>query len=895
MRWIVAKLLQLTMMAPPPLQITKLYVPAVRTTLVDRERLLARLNGLRSEGSRIGLISAPAGYGKTTLAVQWLARVGWPVAWISLDGRDNSPARFFAYLIAAVQGFLPEAGKAALALLYLPGVNLEEVVTLLANDLAEAPGPFVLVLDDFHAITSTAIHQAIEMLVDAQPPQMRLLLLTREDPAIQLSRRRVSGQLVEVRQDDLRFLLDEALAFLSQSMGLRLSIEQVELLEERTEGWIAGLQMAALAVQGQDVDRFLRNFSGSHRFILDYLVEEVLATQPEAVQQFLLETSVFDRICASLCAAVTGNSSAKAQQRLEQLARANLFVIPLDEERRWFRYHHLFRDLLAARLRAQLPGRVAELEISASDWYEQNGDPRLAVEYALKANDLNRAADLFERHISERWQTVELEFHLLIERLPFSVVASRPALCLQNAWLCVMMGKADRMLPFVEAAEKALAEPEHQNDAGTVNRAFARTLRTYLSDMANQPVEVNESLDLVMAAIPESNVGMRNSVAVVIGTLFYMEGKFNDAMRYFEDALARDQRVNGTNAVPIATMRMVFVLFTQGRLREAERLLQESEQYVRDRGSRRFYISGAIQLMQGAVLLERNELSRAEGKLLEGISLMDDWPIPPVRALGYSMLARLRSAQGDQVSAQAALAQADALKQAGHFHPMFSNVVEQARVRLMLAGKDRAGLEAWVHEHQAAANLPTQFRYEAQQIELCRALLALGRLDEAVALLDLLLNAASDRSGSRIAVLALLSAAGRLVVVEEALRLGEPESYLRTYVEAGEPFRQALSGWLRQGRSKDDPRLNAFAQRILAAFDDPVAVRSATGQTELLSIREQEVLRLVAAGLTNQQIADRLVISVRTVKKHVENIHGKLGAENRTQAAARARALGLLD
>jgi LuxR family transcriptional regulator, maltose regulon positive regulatory protein len=345
---------------PNPLQKTKLFIPPARARLVQRSRLTGALDGLWAEGCRAAVISAPAGSGKTTLVVQWLAQLGRPVGWLSLDGRDNAPPRFFAYLVAALRAALPGAGSSAfqevLALVNLPGAGMEEIITVLANELVETPQPFVLVLDDFHVITNPLLHQALDLLLDGLPPQMRIVLLTREDPAVQLARRRARGQLVELRQEDLRFTVEEALAFLNHSMDLGLTLEQVQALEARTEGWIAGLQMAALALSSTpDVERFVRDFSGSHRFILDYLVEEVLNRQPAEVQQFLMDTSMLERMCAALCAAVSGKNVLEAQKMLERLSKANLFVIPLDEERCWYRYHHLFRDLLLAHLQTEDP------------------------------------------------------------------------------------------------------------------------------------------------------------------------------------------------------------------------------------------------------------------------------------------------------------------------------------------------------------------------------------------------------------------------------------------------------------------------------------------------------------------------------------------------------------
>ncbi|MFM8320230.1 MAG: LuxR C-terminal-related transcriptional regulator [Chloroflexota bacterium] len=905
------------------LQKTKLFLPTPPARLVERPRLLERLDGLGAPGCRVGLISAPAGSGKTTLATQWLAHLGWPVGWLSLDARDNQPARFFAYLIAALQQIVPGAGEPALALLGLPGSAADEIVALLANDLVEAPRPFVLALDDLHTLTEPRLLQALDLLIDAQPPQMRLLLLSRDDPAVRLAGRRARGQLVELRQDALRFTPDEAVAFLNRSMGLRLSVDQAARLEARTEGWIAGLQMAALSLQNAaDTESFLRAFSGSHRFILDYLVEEVLAHQPAEVQTFLQQTAVLERLCAGLCAAVTAQTAPQAQRLLEQLARANLFVIPLDDARCWYRYHHLFRDLLLARLQSETLGSVAALELRASQWFEANGEPRLAVEYALKAKDFARAADLVECHISERWQTVDMEFHLLINHLPFDSIVGRPALCLQSAWLCVMLGQAGRILPFVDAAEQTLADPARPPAPGdAAHRAFARTLRVYVDDLANRPVVLDDALALAPQAIPEGNTGMRNSVDVVIGTIYYMEGEFAAALRYFEDARQRDQRVNGTNAVPITAQRIALVRLAQGQLHEAESSLRQADAYIQTRGSRQFYINGVINLMLAAVLLEWGRLDEAGQQIHTGLRRLEDWPMPQVHGLGQALLARQCAALGDLDGSRAALARADALQQVP-FHAMFADAIEQARLSLLLALDDRPGLESWARKTEQALQplLPAQhwhFRYEARLLALCRAWLALDRPAQALDLLERLAVAAASRPGSLVAIRALQAAAHwldaspgyqarALAALDQALRLGRPENYRCTFLELGRPLHAALSAWLQQpAGAPPDPALRAYARDLWAGFGSTALVQSAgaaltaaqaapAALVEPLSPRELEVLRLVALGLTNPQIGERLFISVRTVKKHLENIHGKLGAQNRTQAVARARELGLL-
>ncbi len=876
--------------------------------MVDRPRLLDKLNSIQSPGFRLGVISAPAGSGKTTLVVQWLnEQLGWPAGWVSLDGRDNQTTLFFAYLVASLQEIIPGAGRETMELIGLPGANLEEIVTRLANDLAEASQPFVLVLDDFHVITNPALYKATNLLLDAQPPQMRLLLLTREDPPLQLARRRASGQLVELRQEELQLTLSEAVVFLNQYMGLNLSEIQVEVLENRTEGWIAGLQLAALSLQRvPDIDKFIQEFSGSHHFILDYLMEEVLAHQPEEIQNFLLETSVLERLSADLCAATTGKKIASAQKLLEGLTKANLFVIPLDEERHWYRYHHLFRDLLLARLGEADTERAARLCRRASDGYEKAGEARLAVEYALKATDIDRAADLIELHLTERWHTVDQEFLFLVNQLPVEVISERPQLCLQSAWVSVISGHAERILPWVELAERALSNPERPAEPGDpVQRAFAKVLRAYRTDLDNQPVELDESLEQAFAAIPEGNTGMRNSVAVVLGTIHYMEGDFGTAMGYYQDALERDQRVQGTNAVPIAVMRMVWVLQAQGRLRQALELLSEHERYIRQRGRRRFYIGGALNLERGEILLEWNQLEEAESQVREGLQLLEDWLVPQALTLGLSILARLQVAKQDLQGARNTLERAEAMLHQEGFHPKFIYMFERAQVCLWIAEQNRSRLETFARETNALVGSKGGFRYEPRQIELCRAWIALGNQQEAVDLLSRLASRTGERTGSRVAILAMLAASMKdqttaLQALDEALRLAEPGNYLRTFIEMSQPLKGLLHAWILDSPPERDAHLKAYAQRVLAAYDHPrTKVEPQPSPpaelSEPLSPRELEILQLVASGLTNQQIADRLVISIRTVKKHVENIHGKLGVGNRTHAVARARELRLLE
>lgn len=890
------------------LQKTKLFPPVSRYRLVDRPRLMERMDDILMPDCKVGIISAPAGSGKTTLVNQWLSgQENLRFAWVSLDDRDNEPSRFFRYLIIGLQSILPELGNEALDLLQLPGLNLEEFVTILCNDLTRISNPIVLALDDFHSITNPVIMKTMDFFLDAQPDCLKVLLLTREDPTLSVARLRVRRQLVELRQEDLRFDIAEAIDFLNQCMDLQLTNEQVSILETQTEGWIAGLQLAALSLQhSKNIDKFIQNFGGTNRFILDYLLDEVFLNQPIEIQEFLLETSILDRLCADLCATLLGEEIAKTQAILEQLVKENLFIFPLDEEQQWYRYHHLFRDLLSARLKSQNKDQMNQLSTLASGWFEKNGDPQLAVEYALKGQNSSLAADLLERHVSDYWRTSDLGFMFLIRHLPEEEIFGRPSLCLHNAWVNVILGKMNQVLPLVEIAERQLVNPERMmSPDDEALYAFGKILRTYMQDFQNQPVVCDNSLAEAYAQIPEQYVGMRNSVAIIIGSIYYMENDFSTAMDYFGDALERDKKHNGNNAIPISVQRITWVYFKQGRLREAMKLLRTYETYVRERGNRRFYIAGILNLMMGEIFLEWNQLDKAEDQIREGLRLIKDWPSPSILMVGYCAQTRLQLALNDLPEAKKTFSHVEELQLNNSFHPEFQNILEKTQINLWLAEKNYHALKSYTYKKIDLVSSDLTFRHEAALIGLCRAWLALGNDREAENLLTRISASTGERIGSRIILLILLAVACKEQpslaeqYLEEALLLAEPEGYIRTFIDVGEPLWEILKNWINHQQENRSESLGSYAYQILLAFETNTVVGSHHEKVnelpEPLTQRELEVLHLVAEGLTNQQIATRLVISIRTVKKHIENIHGKLGVKNRTQATTRARSLGLLD
>ena len=795
---------------------------------------------------------------------------------------------------------------------------MEELVYGLINDLATYPGMFVLVLDDYHAIHEPVLHQALGLLLDSLPQNMRMVLLTREDPLLTLSRLRARGQLVELRSDDLRFTPQEAASFLNVVMGLSLSPADVAALEDRTEGWIVGLQMAALSMQGrEDASNFIASFSGSNRFILDYLVEEVLSRQPKDIQEFLLQTSLLERFCAGLCDAILEKTRGNGEKILDFLERANLFVVPLDNERHWYRYHHLFADLLRTRLQAARPELMPAIHSRASRWFELNGGIKEAVDHALAARDFERAAELIERHHVSRWAFTDAEFIRLVVELPLDVIEPRPALCLNRAWIQLISGQIN-VLPLIEMAERRLlpsgADPESLSSEQRGMLAFASTMRAYIADFGDQAPDLTTLGPEAVQFVPESNVGMRNSVAVVLGTLYYMESRFPEASRFFLEAIDLDKTAGTTNAVPISTSRLARLRIVEGRLRQAARLCQDNDQYIRQRGSWRFYVGGNLNVVLGDVLYEWNDLEGAEACTREGMRLNEPWQVPQANCMGYIGLARLFLARQDLEGAAGCLQKVDQLLERARIHRDLANDIEACRVRLWLATGEWSALERWQSENGLERYPTMDFRHELAHINLARIWLAQGGASEAARLLARLAQAAEagGRSGRLIQILILQAVALASVPgtasehgcqsLERALRLAEPEGYVRTFLDAG----SALVPLLALCR----PAAPEYARRLLEAFQAtgtsasqaavPPGRPSPSSRTpfergyEPLSERELEVFHLVATGLSNQQIADRLIISIRTVKKHIENIYGKLGVSSRTQAIAKAHELNLL-
>ncbi len=898
---------------------TKLHVPQPRAQLVPRPRLLKRLaQGM--EGALI-LVSAPAGFGKTTLLSQWFAHSGVPVAWLSLDSEDNDPVRFLSCMIAAVQRLDQRIGRTALSLLHTPQpAPPEAVLTMLINDVASGEGEhFALVLDDYHVIEALPIHRALAYFMEHLPPQIHLILATRADPPLPLARLRAHGQLTEVRDAELRFDMREVSAFLHIVSELVLSPEDIAILEHRTEGWVAGLQLAALSLRDRaDVSTFLATFTGSHRFVLDYLSEEVLLRLDAPTHSFLLHTCVLERLCGPLCDAVTRQQDGEipGQLMLEALEHANLFVVPLDDEHGWYRYHHLFADVLKSRLQQTQPFLLPELHRRASVWYEQHGMIAEAVQHALAAPDIERAACFIEEHalpVAGQGQTQTALGWL--NAIPDALVRARPALCIAHAVLLMLFTRQSEAAEARLQEAERLVQPDTPAEQARMIRGWAAVIRgnmvRYTGDLVRTVALAHEALDL----LPETEVIGRTTALVYTAHAYHISGDVTPESERLVAGTVAPARASGNLFSILRSLTLFARLYVlQGRLREAATLYEEAVRVIGGPEVLQVLSSGpACPFGLAQVLYEWNKLDEAEQQLTHGMRLLEGTTLVDAdfMTLGYMALARLQQARGQVGQALATLDMFAHLARTHHFVPHLVDRGIAMRAQVELSQGNLAAAIGWADACGLTPDEVPSYQREREYLILARVRLAQGRSDphgpslqEALCLLERLLHQAeiNARMGSVLEILIVralaLDAQGRrhgaLTTLERTLRLGAPEGYIRLFVDEGAPMRVLLRLAHTRGISPD------YVATLLLAFeeqyssDHPLSTYDPKDLVEPLTARECEVLRLLEAGASNRTIAQSLVLSLGTVKKHISNIYGKLGVQSRIQAVARARVLHLL-
>ncbi len=920
---------------PTSILATKLYIPPPRPNGIRRPRLIDQLDQGHSTGRKLTLIAAPAGFGKTTLISEWIAGCGRPTAWLSLDEGDSDPVRFLAYLIAAMQTITPNIGADVLsALQSLQSPPTEAMLTALLNDIAAFPDNFNLVLDDYHLIESkpsaaATVNDALTFLVEHQPPRMHLIITTREDPNLPLARLRVRNQLTELRVADLRFTPTEAAEFLNRAMSLSLSTEDIAALEARTEGWIAGLQLAALSMQShQDIGRFIQSFAGDHRYVVDYLVEEVLKRQPESIRNFLLQTAILDRLTGSLCEAVTGQSGGDA--RLEILQRGNFFLIPLDDQRQWYRYHHLFADVLRMHLQAEQPDHVPALHRRASEWYEQHGSPADAIRHALAGDDFDRAANLIELAAPAMRQSRQ-EATLLgwLKALPDDLFQARPILNVEYVGASLSNGEVAGLEDRLREAERWLdtstdrsARPDEMlNRMIVLNQAEFRRLpgsiamyrAAHALAVGNMSDTVTHARKVLDFATDDDHL-LRGAASAILGLADWTIGNLEDAHRSYAAGMAHLLSAGNVADAIGGKIVLADMCMAQGRLREARQTYEHGLQLAREHGTPTLRGTADMYVGLSNLAREHNNLRAAMQHLLKSQEQGEHTGFPQHPYRWRVALARIRQIEGDFEGALDLLAEAER-RYMSDFSPNLRPIAAW-RTRVWLAqGRLPEALD-WARERGLAVEADLSHLREFEYITLARVLMvdhSDSAMCEALELLERLLHAAQagKRWGNVLEILVLQALAQQLrgdkaaalASLERVLTLAEPEGYMRLFLDEGAPMLQLLRDAAAHLITPD------YTSRLLAGFDTdqtqnvgasphpdrPVAATPAAQPLiEPLSQRELDVLRLFATELSGPEIARELVIGLSTVRTHTKRIYGKLNVTNRRAAVQRAIELNLI-
>ena len=891
---------------PFPILQTKLFVPPPRPDQVQRPRLIGQLN--QGISRKLTLVSAPAGFGKTTLLSEWIAQSDMPIAWISLDNSDCDPVQFTHYLIATLRNIHPDIGETALSQLQSSQrPPVESVLISLIQEVTELAEELIIVFDDYHAIDTDNIHKLIKILLDFLPTQVHLVISSRVDPPLPLARLRASKQLSELRTAHLCFTDDEAAAFFNQIMDLHLSSEDISVLESRTEGWIAGLQLAAISMQGrEDISSFIQSFAGDDRHIVDYLVEEVLNLQTEPVQNFLLQTSILNRLSEPLCKFVTGEKG--SQEILDELERANLFIVPLDDKRHWYRYHHLFAELLQQRLRLSEGDLVNALHKKASRWYQDQGIIDEAVNHAFEAHDYEQAAQLIGEYVKYTWE-YDARMSIWHKKLPLEFIRKDPELSFFNAWMIEKSGQYDVAEEHLDATEQLISAQLDETSKKTTDslpekfdvlRGKIAAIRANIALYRNDTPAVVRFAEKAMKLLQHRKSSWGNHTANILGQAFFFREELGKANQIFKD-VANEGKLSGDYFSYLkGRLGVASILRSRGDLPGAIEIYKELYQIAEERGLLQSPMIGWLYLNWGKILGYQNYINEALQYIQQGLNLSKPANDAAMTGEGHFNLVAVLLTKGDLVAAEAIIEKTETLAEQTGMPLLIVNSLETLKVRIWL---DKGSLKPalkWMAQQKTPEDGKSGYLPFPKRMLFSRILFADGKTDNSLELLKPLAKIFKGRNWAieQIEVLLIRSkiyqSRGELSeaisLLQKAVALAEPGGIISIFVDEGPSIAELLQMLLEE--NTDIPR--AFVNKVLSAFRLTKLMKTDDGIFERLSERELEVLRLIASGLPNKTITEELFISLSTVKTHIRNIYSKLDVNSRTQAAAKAKDLDLL-
>ena len=885
---------------------TKLFLPPRDTTWVSRFRLDEKLS--EGFGRKLSLVSAPAGFGKTTVVVDWIHRKNIPAAWFSVDDRDNDPLHFLIYIILAIQSLRKDIGGDALKMLRsAEPPPTESILISLINDVLLLPTDFSLIIDDYHAIDTGEVHDLIVFLLENLPDQMHVVIVTRSDPPLPLMARfRSQNQLTELRAADLSFTADEIDDLFNETLKYKLSTVDIEMLETRTEGWIAGLRLAALSLQGrEDRSSFIQTFKGDNRYIADYLIEEVLNRQPETVQNFLLQTSILDRLSGSLCDAVT--SQKNSQQIIGNLEMANLFVIPLDDERRWYRYHHLFAELLEQRLRSTQIEILPDLHRRASRWFTENGYKNEAVEQAFLAEDFSLAVSLIEELAEVVWDRAR-DSQLLrwLKKLPGELLQVNPKLCIFYARELFKSGFLDEAEKKLQTAEQLLISGADGDLAEKGLLGRIAVIRAYIAIRTGAADTVIDFSKLALELLPENDLNWRGVAATTLG-LGYGWNKLVDSQEALSEAMEICRVAGNIYYEIFAGSLLGSVLMRRGKIKESYDLCRKLLRLAIDNGIEQTGITGSLYLNLGGISSEWNDIDEGIRLIERGIKMSQIGRDPVVLASCYLSLQRSFIYRMDFAGALALIDKMNEIDSDYTLPIWITNTISALNVFCLLSSGDLNAAVQWVKDRGLRIDGKLDHLREVEYLAMAHILVAQGNLDEAEHLLQRLIKKAiaDDQNYLLIEMRLWRSVALKLkgdptsamTELKSALSIGEPGGILMMFANKGKPVVDMLEEIVSVGERNHDAAKEGFSlayvKKIIIAFKSVMPPKM-DALMDPLSERELEVLHLIAAGLSNRDIGEKLFISLNTVKTHTRNINSKLDATSRTSAVARAKELNLL-